>query len=72
MTEEARPDSVIDEAEGDLSETFRDDKTVKQRLVENPQPGLRWTVVLLGLLALEIGRFADGLIRSFVTLYRRG
>jgi len=58
MTEEATPTTVIDQAEGDLAERFRDDKTLTQRFVENPQPGLRWAAVLLGLLALELGRFA--------------
>jgi len=64
MTERATSNTVIDQAEGDLAERFHDDKTFAQRVVENPQPGLRWAVVLFVLLALEVGRFAHGLSDS--------
>lgn len=51
---------VIDSADDDAPDSHGD-RTFWGRVEENPSPGLRWAGVFVGLLALELGRFAAGL-----------
>ncbi|WP_323171259.1 ABC transporter permease [Natrialba sp. PRR66] len=40
-----------------------DDKTLRERIAANPRPALLWLVGALVLVALELGRIADGVLR---------
>ncbi|OIB56257.1 ABC transporter permease [Natrialba sp. SSL1] len=40
-----------------------DDKTLRERIADNPQPALAWLAGVLVLVALELGRLASGLVQ---------